>query len=130
MATRSSSRPVMATRSSSRPAGRPATLEVKFHFQRFLEVIGSLPASVGRPNWKGVYNMTDLEREWVELTTGVYIHRWQPRLLIVRRQIFHALSLPDDLSPCEWDDVCVSNLVHGSSLVGRGSQRWYSLARC
>ena len=50
--------------------------------------------------------MTDLEREWAELTTGVYIHRWQPRLLIVRRQIFHALSLPDDLSPCEWDDVC------------------------
>ena len=52
--------------------------------------------------------MSPWEIEWVELSQGVYLHRWHVLLAIVRGEVFRGLSYPDDLSDEEWHSVCHS----------------------
>ena len=46
--------------------------------------------------------MTDWESQWVQLTEGVYLHRWLPRLAVVRSELTKSLGIRDDLTGPEW----------------------------
>lgn len=42
---------------------------------------------------------------WKELSPGVYLHCYEPKLLIIREEICKAMGIPDDMSEEEWGDV-------------------------
>ena len=55
--------------------------------------------------------------EWKRLAAGVYLHRWLPRLAIVRSELTASLSIRDDLTSPEWCFVA-------SQILGTAQRLW------
>ena len=55
--------------------------------------------------------------EWKRLAAGVYLHRWLPRLAIVRSELTASLWIRDDLTSPEWCFLA-------SEIIGTAVRSW------
>lgn len=50
--------------------------------------------------------------DWAELSPGIYLHRWLPRLLLVRPEIMRSMRITDTLTEDEWTVLAGRLLDH------------------